>query len=75
MFRIRLRNQQLSRSAFPKQWQMHRLSSADDTTGSLIKSVDIRERGNGKINVYANDLSAGVYSYSLVADGKIVVKK
>ena len=46
-----------------------------DATGSLIKSVDIRERGNGQINVYANDLSAGAYTYSLIADGKIVATK
>ena len=46
-----------------------------DATGSLIKSVDVRERGNRQINVYANDLSAGAYTYSLIADGKIVATK
>lgn len=44
-------------------------------TGALIKTVDIRERGNGQINVYANDLSTGAYTYSLVADDKIVATK
>lgn len=46
-----------------------------DATGSLIKTIDIRERGNGQINVYAQDLSSGTYTYSLVADGKVVATK
>lgn len=46
-----------------------------DAMGALIKSVDIRERGNGQINVYANDLSAGTYTYSLIVDGRIVATK
>lgn len=33
-----------------------------DATGALIKTINIRERGNGQINVYANDLSSGVYT-------------
>jgi hypothetical protein len=46
-----------------------------DGTGKLINSVDIIERGNGQLNVFANDLSTGVYTYSLVADGQIVSTK
>mgnify|MGYP003667480418 FL=1 len=46
-----------------------------DGMGKLINTVDIDDRGNGQINVYANDLSTGVYTYSLVADGKIVATK
>lgn len=46
-----------------------------DGTGKLINTVDINERGNGQINVFANDLSTGVYTYSLVADGKIISTK
>ena len=46
-----------------------------DGTGALINTVEISERGNGQINVFANDLSTGVYTYSLVADGKIVATK
>lgn len=37
--------------------------------------MDVRERGNGQINVYANDLSSGIYTYSLLADGKVVATK
>ena len=46
-----------------------------DGMGKLINTVDVQDRGNGQINVYANDLSTGVYTYSLVADGKIVATK
>ena len=43
--------------------------------GQLINTVEITERGKGEINVYANDLSTGIYTYSLVADGQIVATK
>jgi len=46
-----------------------------DLNGIMINSVDILERGEGQLNVYANDLSSGIYTYSLVADGKIVSTK
>jgi len=46
-----------------------------DMNGILINTVDISERGEGQLNVYANDLSSGIYTYSLVADGKIVSTK
>jgi hypothetical protein len=44
-------------------------------TGKLINTVEITERGAGQLNVFADDLSSGVYTYSLVADGKIVSTK
>lgn len=43
--------------------------------GKIINSVDIKERGNGELTVFANDLSSGIYTYTLVADGKIVATK
>ena len=46
-----------------------------DGQGKLINSVDVIERGNGQLNVFANDLSSGVYTYSLVADGQVVSTK
>ncbi len=46
-----------------------------DGMGKLINSVDITERGSGQINVFANDLSTGIYTYSLVADGLVVATK
>ncbi len=46
-----------------------------DGGGKLINTVEIPERGIGRINVFADDLSSGVYTYSLVADGIIVSTK
>lgn len=40
-----------------------------DQQGSIIKSVLIETRGVGQLEVYSSNLSAGTYSYSLVADG------
>jgi hypothetical protein len=40
--------------------------------GKLIQVVDLSNAtGKGQINVFANDLSTGVYTYSLVVDGEI----
>ena len=46
-----------------------------NSEGKIINSVDILERGNGELKVFANDLSSGVYTYTLVADGKVVSTK
>jgi len=46
-----------------------------DGNGSLLKTILLTERGAGSINVYGSDLSSGVYTYSLVADGQIVSTK
>jgi Chaperone of endosialidase len=43
--------------------------------GKLIQSVDLSERGKGNLTVFASDLSNGIYTYTLVADGKIVETK
>lgn len=43
--------------------------------GEIINSVDIVERGNGELRVFAQDLSTGIYTYTLVADGNIVATK
>jgi hypothetical protein len=46
-----------------------------DEKGNLIKTVELTERGNGQINVFASDLSTGTYTYTLVADGQVVATK
>jgi hypothetical protein len=46
-----------------------------DSNGKMINNVEIKERGNSQLNVFANDLSTGIYTYSLVADGQIVATK
>jgi len=40
-----------------------------DMDGDIIKEVRIAEKGKGQLNVYASDLSSGIYTYSIVADG------
>ena len=46
-----------------------------NTTGQVIQTVDIKTRGKGKVNVFASDLSSGLYNYSLIADGKVIDSK
>jgi hypothetical protein len=43
-----------------------------NSLGQQIRNVNISDMGKGQINVFANDLSSGIYSYSLVIDGRIV---
>jgi hypothetical protein len=43
--------------------------------GKVIKSVEIREKGAGTLNVFSDDLSNGLYSYSLIVDGKVIDTK
>lgn len=44
----------------------------NDLAGKQIKSIDIVQRENGSIIIYANELQPGMYKYSLIADGNIV---
>ena len=46
-----------------------------NSTGSIINTVIINERGTGELEVYASDLSKGIYNYTLVCDGKIISTK
>jgi hypothetical protein len=46
-----------------------------NAAGQIIQTVDVKTRGKGKINVFASDLSSGLYHYSLVADGVIIDSK
>lgn len=46
-----------------------------DATGKLIKAIDVTGRGNGQVNVFADDLSNGIYSYALVVDGQVADTK
>lgn len=43
--------------------------------GKIIKTVDLLTHGSGSLNVFTNDLSSGIYSYSLVVDGKTIDAK
>ncbi len=47
-----------------------------NSTGMLINSMDLQPTsGKGQLNVFANDLSNGMYTYTLVVDGKIIDTK
>jgi hypothetical protein len=46
-----------------------------NSAGQIIQTVDVKTRGKGKVNVFASDLSSGLYHYTLVADGKVVDSK
>ena len=46
-----------------------------NSNGSLIKSVDLKEKGAGTITVHASDLASGTYSYSIFADGRLIDTK
>lgn len=43
--------------------------------GRLIQSTDLIQKGKGVVNVFASDLSNGIYTYTLVVDGKIIETK
>ena len=44
-------------------------------SGKQIQSLPVTERGETNITVYANDLTAGMYIYTLVVDGKVAVTR
>ncbi len=46
-----------------------------DGQGKLMQSVDVADRGLGSLTVFGADLSSGVYTYTLVADGQVVATK
>jgi hypothetical protein len=46
-----------------------------NVSGKLIQSVDLNERGKGSLNVFAQDLTNGIYTYTLVVNGKIIETK
>ena len=46
-----------------------------DRSGKALKTVDLKEKGKGVLNVFANDLTSGLYTYSLIVDGQIVETK
>ena len=42
--------------------------------GSALKAIDV-EPGSGSLEVYASDLKSGIYTYSIVVDGKVIDSK
>lgn len=43
--------------------------------GALIKTINVYNRGNASVTINGTELKAGMYLYSLVADGKEVDTK
>ena len=46
-----------------------------DYSGLIPHLVQVKERRNGSLTVFAENLSSGIYSYSLIADGKLIDTK
>ena len=46
-----------------------------NSQGRLIQSTDLVQKGKGTVNVFASDLSNGIYTYTLVVDGKVIETK
>jgi hypothetical protein len=46
-----------------------------DLQGKQVKTMPIKDRGNSSVTFTADQLAAGMYIYSIIADGKIVGSK
>ncbi len=46
-----------------------------DATGNVIKEVTITDKGKGQLNVYAPDLSSGIYTYTIISNGITIDSK
>ena len=46
-----------------------------DIKGKVLNTFEISEHGFGTLTVYGDDLSSGVYTYTLMVDGKPVQTK
>ena len=46
-----------------------------DLSGKQIQNIPVAERGETNITVYASELGAGMYIYTLVTDGKVSVTR
>jgi len=46
-----------------------------DMQGGLLKTIPVNDRGNVSVTIEGGDLNAGMYIYSLIADGKEIASK
>ena len=46
-----------------------------DMSGKQLKQININERGKTSVNITSEGLAAGMYLYSLIADGKVISTK
>ncbi|MEM9391925.1 MAG: tail fiber domain-containing protein, partial [Bacteroidota bacterium] len=42
-----------------------------DVNGLQVKAMEISQRGKGEVNILGSELSAGIYFYTLFADGQV----
>ena len=59
----------------PENMQIEAYMVFYDSYGNEIKKVEVKETGAGKIEANAQNLAAGIYSYSLIVNGKVVDTK
>jgi len=59
----------------PENIQIDAFMAFYDAYGNEIKKVTINETGAGKIEVNAHNVAAGIYTYSLLVNGKVVDTK
>ena len=46
-----------------------------DMQGKMLRSIPVSDRGNVSVTIEGGDLNAGMYIYSLIADGKEIASK
>lgn len=46
-----------------------------DMQGNMLRTIPVNDRGNVSVTIESGDLNAGMYIYSLIADGKEVASK
>jgi hypothetical protein len=46
-----------------------------DMNGTQLKNYSISQRGKGNVIINGSELSAGMYLYALIADGKVIDTK
>ncbi len=68
-------NQTIIRYYIPENMQSDAFMTFYDAYGKEIKNVKINESGTGRIEVNAQNVAAGIYSYSLIVNGKVVDTK
>jgi hypothetical protein len=46
-----------------------------DASGVIVKKVDLQAKGEGALTLHSSNLKKGMYSYSLIVDGKVIDTK
>ena len=46
-----------------------------DMQGNMLRTIPVNDRGNVNVTIEGGELGAGMYIYSLIADGKEVASK